>query len=130
MQKKTEIPDDVLDFIARRMDSVPHLEALLLLCEDPAITWTEEDVSKRVYVSLERSRTILQDLARHGLISRSTEHTNQYCYEPRWDEAQIMPKVAATYRRHLIYVSRYIHAKANSGAVQEFARAFKFNQED
>lgn len=128
--QRADISDDVLDFIARRIDSVPHLEALLLFWEDSAATWTEEEVSKRVYVSPEHSRVILQDLARHGLISASTEHANRYRYEPGWDEAQVMPKVAATYRRHLVRVAGLIHTKASSGAVQEFARAFKFKQKD
>jgi hypothetical protein len=53
-----------------------------------------------------------------------------YRYEQRWDEAQIMTKVATTYRKHLVYVSNLIHSKAASAAVQEFANAFKFTNKE
>ena len=127
---RVEIADDVLDFIARRIDSVPHLETLLLLWENPSIAWTEEQVSLRVYVSRDQARVILQDMARHGFIAVSTAVPNAYSYAPAWDEAQLMAKLAATYRRHLIHIAGLIHAKAASGAVHEFARAFKFKNKE
>jgi hypothetical protein len=127
---RVEISDDVLDFIARRIDSVPHLETLLLLWENPSIAWTDEQVSSRVYVSRDKAKGLLQDIARHGFIAASAEISGGYSYAPSWDEAQLMPKLAATYRRHLVYVANLIHAKAASGAVHEFARAFKFKNKE
>jgi hypothetical protein len=62
---RSGIPDEVLRFIERRIDSVPHLEALLLLWENPARTWTVGDISARVYVSLDQAQTLLRDLARN-----------------------------------------------------------------
>jgi hypothetical protein len=128
--RRVEISDEVLDFIGRRIDSVPHLEALLLVWEKPQTIWTEDDVARRVYVSRDQARVILQDIARHGFIVASVETPGGYHYEPAWDEAQIMAKVAATYRQHLIHVAGLIHSKTASGAVQEFARAFKFKSKE
>lgn len=125
-----DIPADVMAFIARRIDSVPHLEALLLLCGDAAVTWSEETIAQRVYVSRERAAAILDDLARHGLISRLHGAEPVYRYDGSWDGHGLMARVAATYRRQLVPVSRFIHAKSASGAVQEFARAFKFKRGD
>jgi hypothetical protein len=126
---RTDIPEDVLRFITRRIDSVPHLEALLLLRENLSTAWTEEEISTRVYVSRDQARSILQDLARHGLITASTDFPDRYLYDSAWDEAQIMPKVATAYRRHLVYVSSLIHSKASSEAVREFARAFQLKDD-
>jgi len=39
-----EIPARVLQFLAERIDSVPQLEAVLLLWEDPQRLWSEEVV--------------------------------------------------------------------------------------
>ncbi len=127
---RVEISDDVLDFIYRRIDSVPHLETLLLLWENPLIVWTEEQVSLRVYVSRDQARGLLQDIARQGFIVASAEVPHAYRYSPEWDQAQIVSRLAATYRRHLVHVAGLIHSKAASGAVHEFARAFKFKNKE
>jgi hypothetical protein len=127
---RVEIASDVLEFINRRIDSVPHLEALLLFWEMPSTVWTEEEISKRVYVSSDKAKSILQDLARNGFIVAASEVPGGYHYEQRWDEAQLMPRVAASYRKHLVHLSNLIHTKTASEAVQEFARAFNFTQKD
>jgi hypothetical protein len=127
---RVEISQDVLDFITRRIDSVPHLEALLLMWEQPDVAWTEEEMFRRVYVSRDQARVILLDIARHGFSVPSANVPSGYCYDPTWDEAQLMPRVAATYRRHLVHVANLIHSRAASGAVEEFARAFKFTSKE
>ena len=126
---QAEIPEDVLEFIARRIDSVPHLEALLLMREKSDESWTQDVISHRVYVSRDQAGAILQDLARHGFITPA-ERPDCFRYEPSWDQAQIMAKVAATYRQHLVQTAELIHSKAGLGAVKEFARAFKFKNKE
>jgi hypothetical protein len=126
----SEIPDEVIDFIARRIDSVPHLEALLLLWEHDSKVWTRDEVARRVYVSHERAGEILRDLAQHGLISVQIEPTQHYRYEATWDVAGLMSEVASAYRRQLVPISTFIHVKAASGAVKGFASAFKFRKKD
>jgi hypothetical protein len=128
--KELNIPDDVLRFIERRIDSVPHLETLLLLREQPEVSWSDGAVAARVYVSRERARDILRDLSRNGLISPARHASELYSYSEDWDELNLMEKVAETYRHHLIGLSRIIHEKAGSAAVQDFARAFQFKREE
>lgn len=123
------IPQDVLEFIARRIDSVPHLEALLLMREETDELWNEASISRRVYVSRDQAQVILQDLARHGFIVAAGQ-PDTFRYEPSWDEAGILTKVAATYRRHVVHIAEMIHSKAALGAVKEFARAFKFKNKE
>jgi len=128
--QRNKLPEDVLRFIERRIDTVPHLEALLLLWEDSTVAWTESEIAARVYVSRERAQAVLQDLARHDLISVSPQSADRYVYNTAWDEANLMQKVATTYRRHLVDLARIIHTKSASEAVREFARAFQLKSED
>lgn len=130
MQRR-EIPEEVLRFIERRIDSVPHLEALLLLRENPAQSWSDSEVAARVYVSRERAQLVLADLLRHGLIVAAPEApVTLYSYNGTWDEEHLMDKVAAAYSRQLVHVASLIHAKAASEAVRDFARAFRLKDED
>lgn len=128
--KSGELPEDVLRFIERRIDSVPHLESLLLLWENPAARWSDIEIAARVYVSREQAQGILQDLARHGLIAASGGVPESYSYNTAWDEQKLMNRVADSYRRHLVDLAGLIHAKAGSQAVRDFARAFQFKNED
>lgn len=131
MQRR-EIPEEVLRFIERRIDSVPHLEALLLLRENPAKSWSDGEVAARVYVSRERAQVILADLLRHGLIAVAAPPATAtlYAYNGTWDEEHLMDKVAAAYGKQLVHVASLIHEKAASEAVRDFARAFRLKDKD
>ena len=123
-----DIPDEVLEFISRRIDSVPHLEALLLFLENPDTQWSAAQIAARVYVSRDSARQILLDLERHGFIR--AESADGFRYQPDWDEAQLLPRVAEVYSKHLVKVAELIHAKSAPSAVEEFARAFKFTKKE
>ncbi|MEY4641481.1 MAG: hypothetical protein RLZZ227_1475 [Pseudomonadota bacterium] len=128
--ERIDISDEVIEFLTRRIDSVPHLEALLLFWDNPKTAWSHADIAARVYVNRDKARAILADLARHGFVAPTKESLEHYCYEAAWDEAQIMQQVATAYRNHLVHIANLIHAKAGSTPAQEFARAFKFKSKD
>ena len=128
--RRSEIPEEVLRFIERRIDSVPHLEALLILWEAPSESWTDVGIGARVYISADRARSVLADLARNGLIIAASSVPERYTYNTSWDESQLMSKVATAYRQHLVHLSKLIHAKAASAAVLDFARAFELKDKD
>jgi hypothetical protein len=125
---QVEISEEVLDFLVRRIDTVPHLEALLLFLENPDTVWSAADIASRVYVSRDTAQKILVDHARHGFIT--PEGADGYRYHQAWDEGRLMPRVAEIYRKHLVQVSSLIHAKATPSPVHEFARAFKFTKKE
>jgi|SRR5689334_13329372 DNA-binding IscR family transcriptional regulator len=130
LMPRGDIPEEVLNFLERRVDSVPHLEALLLLWLNPSTHWTAADISARVYVGPDQASNILADLARHGLITPLAEVSGRYTYNATWDESSLMQRVAATYRKSLVQVSKVLHAKSASNAVRDFARAFEFKPEE
>ncbi|HKX98759.1 MAG TPA: hypothetical protein VJL86_03535 [Steroidobacteraceae bacterium] len=128
--EKREIPPDVLQFIAREIDTVPHLEALLLLFENSAEHWTVERAAARLYVAPDRARDILADLERRKLVRLVPGAARaEYAYDPsRDDTGPLMDRVASTYRRQLSAVAAFIHSKA-SRSVREFARAFELKKD-
>lgn len=124
-----ELPKDVLTFLLEQIESVPHLEALLLMWQHPQDGWSAEQIATRVYVSREAAAALLQDLARRGLITAVTDAQPAYRYDPSWDEGgELMPRVASTYARQLVRVAQLIHSKASPG-VREFARAFQIKKD-
>ncbi len=124
-----DIPTSVLQFLAERIDTVPQLEALLLLWENPQRLWSEEELAARIYVGRQAAATILQALQRQQLITAESAQSLQYRYNPQWDPTgAVMPEVAATYRRHLVPLATFIHSRAST-AVREFARAFDLKKD-
>lgn len=115
-------------FIVNEIESVPHLEALLLLWNTRPRQWPVDEMAKSLYVPPDRAQRIMQELARRGLIATQAE-PERYSYVPQSEETEaLMSAVNEVYRRELVRISRMIHGKAPS-AVREFARAFRFTKE-
>ena len=120
--------DEVYRFIFEYIDSVPHLEALLLLWNSRPSKWSPDDLAKRLYIDRNAARQLLQDLNREEIIAPVPENAEQYCYESKSPETdRLIATVDATYRNQLVRVSTLIHSKASS-AVRDFARAFRFTK--
>jgi hypothetical protein len=114
-------------FILERIDTVPHLEALLLLWQHSFERWSVENVARRLWIEPEEARAILQDLIRLEFASLAPGDLDQYAYQPSASNDRLMRGVEVHYRREMIRISRMIHAKPSS-AVRAFARAFRFKK--
>lgn len=129
MSERTISEDEIYRFILNQIDSVPHMEALLLIWESRPRRWSDSEVAKRLYIGPEGARNIIQDLVRRRVLTGGTQSPKQYWYESKSEELdRLVEAVAATYRRDLVRVSTFIHSKASS-AVRDFAQAFKFKKE-
>jgi hypothetical protein len=115
-------------FILEQIDSVPHLEALLLLWRTRPKTWPIDEMAKALYVPPELAATILRDLSLKSLVQETDAPLRVYQYISSEAQDRLMSEVDSTYRRELIRVSRMIHNKAPS-SIREFARAFRFTKE-
>ncbi|HEX3985569.1 MAG TPA: hypothetical protein VHX13_03075 [Acidobacteriaceae bacterium] len=112
-------------FILSEIDSVPHLEALLLLWNSRPKQWPVEELASFLYIPVDRTREILQDLQQRELAVM----TFSGCfYNPNFGRDNLMEELDRTYRRELVRVSNTIHSKA-SPAVREFARAFRLKKD-
>jgi hypothetical protein len=76
---RERIPDSVKRLIAEDIDSVPELEAILLLREHPERDWTAIDAGKRLYVSGTVAAHVLAQLAERGFFSSTRDN---YRYAP------------------------------------------------
>lgn len=121
--------EDVYRFILNQIDSVPQMEALLLVWESRPKRWIEGELAERLYIGADVVRNIMQELVRRRLLVADTQAARQYFYESKsGDLDDLIEAVAATYRRDLVRVSTFIHTKTSS-AVRDFAKAFKFTKE-
>jgi len=125
-----DISQDIIEFISVRIDSVPHLEALLLLHGQVGEQWTIERAAARLYVSPEAAEKILETLEQRRLVRKQIDGSvTRYQYDPEWDESgQLMNRVARVYSQHLTSIATLIHSKAPR-PVLEFARAFDLKKE-
>lgn len=131
--EEQDLPDDVLRFVLERIDSVPHLETLLLLWDSGGKVWSEAEVANRVYVRGDTARGVLEKLVQRGLVRAERapppDAGKVFIYDPSWDpNGALMPRVAATYRRQLVKVANVIHGKVPS-SVEEFAKAFQIKKD-
>ena len=115
-------------FLQDQIDTVPHLEALLLLWNSRPKPWSVEEMANGLFVAREAAKEILEDLVRQRLIVPVSAAREVYRYESEPDKDRLLAAVDSTYRRELIRISRMIHSKP-SKAVREFARAFRIKKD-
>jgi len=119
---------EVDEFILRRIDSVPQLEALLLLWTSRPREWSVDDMAKALYVRTDMAQAILEDLAQRELISLIPNQPDRYVYAVHSeDQNKLMQAVDRTYRHELVRISTMIHSKVS--ALHDFARAFRFTKD-
>lgn len=126
----TERRADVDQFIRDEIDTVPHLEALLLAWRGRGNTWSEAEMAAALYVPEETAARILKDLEQKELLLRVGGEDARYSYKSGSDaQDELLSQLNTAYQRELIRISRMIHSKAPS-SVREFARSFRFTKEE
>jgi hypothetical protein len=130
MSEQTPKPGmDPYEFIHEYIDSVPHLEALILLWNSRPVGWTAEELSSRLYAPAEQVGSVIRVLVRLQIVQENPGPPARFSYFPRSDEQnEMMVLVDNAYRRDLVRISTMVHSKASS-PVREFARAFRFRKE-
>jgi hypothetical protein len=106
-----QLPDEIRRFILTSIPSVPHLEALLLMRNEPG-PWNAATLSCRLYMMNARVAVgVLADLRRVGLLCCEGQASGHYCYAPASDELRgLVDRLADVYSRHLVAVSHLIHS--------------------
>lgn len=124
-----EAEEAVYRFILDQMESVPHLEALLLVWNSRPQAWTVENLARRLYIPVDNARALLEDLVRRRLVSVECGPLEGCRYQSSSvQQHQLMAAVDRTYRRELVRISTMIHSKLPA-SVREFARAFRITRE-
>jgi hypothetical protein len=129
MSDERKIRKDVDEFVLAEIDSVPHLEALLILWRQRPKDWSAAEMGKVLYVDPGFAEQILKDLLQRRLAVAAPDFSDRYSYNAASDERNsLIQALDAIYRREIVRVSRMIHARG-SAAVREFAKAFRFTRD-
>lgn len=125
----SQIPDDIRRFILLRIPSVPYLEALLLMRDNPAQAWNCHGLAQRLYLDGTTCDALLRQLHTAGIAAPASGMAGSYRYAPETPPlAQMLDRLALLYARHLVDVTTLIHSKANKKA-HVFADAFVWRKE-
>lgn len=119
--ESADLPDDIAR-VLDRIDSVPHLEALLQINESAPRGLTDAEIATRIYVTTGAALQILQDLQRRGFVI-PVPGSGAYQLDPTDGNPEMVARLAETYRKNVYHLASLIHSRA-SRAVREFAKAF------
>lgn len=120
-----EFSADVLQFIGAHIDSIPELEALLLLQETYPQSWDTPSLARRLYIYQEEAEAILTKLRRLKL---ATGDDAGFQFNNGCAQAPVIAELGVSYRKRLSAVTRLIHGKPPR-SMREFARAFDLKKD-
>jgi hypothetical protein len=129
MEQNSPIPDDIIRFILNSIESVPHLEAILLIYREPKKEWDAKMMAESLYISEKRAAGILADLLDSGFIAVRKYDIPLYRYQPKsLEREKIINRLSIIYADNLIEVTNLIHSKISKQA-KKFVDAFKWKNE-
>lgn len=127
MSNQEPIPSHISRFILTSIDSVPHLEAVLLLRSKPGMGWDIKTMAQQLFISEKRAGELMFDLCKAGF---AVFRDPLYFYEPASPPLKdAMDELDAIYAKNLVAVSRLIHSKMDRQA-QKFGDAFRLGEKE
>jgi hypothetical protein len=125
-----EFPAELKQFIEFYIESVPQLEALLLLRGDPNRRWQAADVAKSLYIPENIASSLLSDFVRRGFAVLEPPPESGHVYRTRDAEIdRLVDQLATAYQARRVAVISLIYSKPLH-KVQTFADAFRFGKEN
>ena len=123
-----DIPPHVLRFIDECIDSVPEMETLTMMCEQPNRAWNGGEIAARLYIPAEQGRHVLSALLRRKMVEQipGTETFRVATGDP--DHWALLQEVTAAYRANLMRIATHIHQKAPA-SLRHFVRAFDLKKD-
>ena len=124
-----EFPPEVKQFIEHYIESVPQLESLLLLRQQPQRQWSAADLAKALYIPEDVAASLLAEFVRRGFATIVPPDA-RYAYRIRDSEADgLIHELGSIYRERRVAVISLIYSKPLH-KVQTFADAFRFGKEN
>jgi hypothetical protein len=125
-----DFPAELKQFIEFYIESVPQLEALLLLRSDPLRRWQPADVAKSLYIPEVAATALLAEFVRRGFAILQPPPDGGYLYQSRDAEMdRLIDQLATAYHERRVAVVSLIYSKPLH-RVQTFADAFRFGKEN
>jgi hypothetical protein len=125
-----EFSHELKQFVEHNIESVPQLEALLLLRKERGRGWKPVDIAKSLYIQEDAASALLADFARRGFVNQATSDAGAVVYRPR-DETidRLIEELEVVYQNRRVAVISLIYSKPLN-KVQTFADAFRFGKEN
>jgi hypothetical protein len=118
--------DKVLDFLGRHIESIEHLEILLLLAQSDK-KWSASDIFKKIQSSKVSVEQRLNSLTALGLVAK--DGIGCFSFAPKDDDVrQMVNELAEDYRTRRVRIIEAIYTR-KTDAVKTFADAFKFRKQ-
>jgi integrase len=125
-----DIPPELKQFVEQYIESVPQLEALLFLRNEPQREWTAAEIAKTLYLPEGVAGTLLADFVRRGVATLIPPSKDRYAYRTRDDETdRLIGQLQQAYHDRRVAVISLIYSKPLN-KVQTFADAFRFSKEN
>lgn len=106
-----QIADDVRRFLLASVPSVPFLEAILLMQNEPTMEWDGSQLARRLYLTETAANQLLHELQEAGLLIPVEQDQQRFYYAPSSEELRdLIRRVGITYSRHLVEVTNLIHS--------------------
>lgn len=128
------LPADVERFLADHIESVEAVNVLLLLFEQPARSWTADEVGRESRTNEFSADLHLRALSERALVQVSSS-APQPSYQANPTFARVVASVARTFRERRVAVITFIYSRPDDVAekptdpVQAFADAFKLRKD-
>lgn len=119
-----DLDGDVRKLLDKCIRSVGHLEALLLLFQNPQRLWTALDVSRELRTNEALALHQLDELCPYVV----EKHVNEFRYASSSENDAVVKKLTELYRERRHAVINYIYSKPPD-ALRSFADAFKIKKD-
>ncbi|HZT75661.1 MAG TPA: hypothetical protein VFA27_03325 [Vicinamibacterales bacterium] len=122
------LPAPVRRFLQRSIDSIEHLEIVLLLQHHRTRTWTGADVATALQLSPRAAAADLETLAQRSLLDVRIDEDVRYRFAPATPElTAVLKQVAECYRDRR---GEVVAAVANRRqALRDFSDAFRIRKD-
>ena len=127
---RENLPGDLVRFVLTSIPSVPFLEAMLLLRNEPTSDWDAKRLAKRLYIGERAAAQLLDALHGAELIGIGDKASRCYRYGPAAESVRtIVDRLAEAYAANLVDITNLIHSGSAKKA-QSFADAFRLRKDD
>jgi hypothetical protein len=117
-------------YFAAEIQSLEHLEILLLLSGNPHKWWTAKGVYDVIKSSLPSVEGRLRDMTERGILKKEVDSETRYQFSPA-DEGiwRLVSELREAYKERPVKVVQAIYSAKAPDGVQEFARAFRLRKD-
>ena len=130
MSAPGELPDEVIRFITRNIESLEQLELLLLLMHSPDRWWDAASVAHALGMSPEDARRTLDRFTSHNLLAISITGDVRYQFQPGEPGLQrSMAAFAEACRSNRLAVLTLVTRRPRR-SLRDFADAFRIRSDD